>query len=113
MTRTGASAEDAAARYLEERGLKVLARNYRCRFGEIDLIARDGKALVFVEVRYRSSAAFGGAIESITSAKRAKLLKTARHYMAAQNEFPACRFDAVLLNGDTGRAEWIRDAFGE
>jgi putative endonuclease len=113
MTSQGASAEDAAARFLASRGMKLLERNYRCRFGEIDLVARDGKTLVFVEVRYRRNAAFGGAIESITPAKREKLLKAARHYMASRNTFPACRFDAVLLNGDTGGIEWIPDAFGE
>jgi putative endonuclease len=113
MTRPGASAEDAAARFLENQGLKVLERNYRCRFGEIDLVAKDGKILVFVEVRFRSGTSFGGAIESITPAKRGKLLKAARHYMAAHNAFPACRIDAVLLIGDTDHIEWIRDAFGE
>jgi putative endonuclease len=113
MTSPGASAEDEAARYLAGRGMTLLERNYRCRFGEIDLVARDGRTLVFVEVRYRRSAAFGGAIESITPAKRERLLKAARHYMVVRNSFPACRFDAVLLNGDTGQIEWIPDAFGE
>jgi putative endonuclease len=113
MTGLGASAEDAAAAFLTARGLKLVERNYRCRFGEIDLILRDGRTLVFVEVRFRASAAFGGAGESITAGKRQKLLRTARHYMAAHREFPACRFDAVLLNGDIGNVEWVANAFGD
>lgn len=113
MSVRGALAEDAAADFLTGRGLTLLERNYRCRFGEIDLIMRDGPALVFVEVRYRRNKFFGGAVESITSGKREKLLLTARHYMSARKEIPECRFDAVLLNGDTGDLEWIQNAFGE
>ena len=113
MSGRGALAEEAAAEFLKERGLRLLERNYSCRFGEIDLIMRDGQTVVFVEVRYRRSKSFGGAIESITAAKREKLLRTARHYMAATQEFPACRFDAVLLSGDTQELEWIENAFGE
>ena len=65
----------------------------------------------FVEVRQRRSAAFGGAAESITARKRARLIATARHYLALRTHCPACRFDAVLIDGD-GRLQWIRDAFG-
>lgn len=113
MSGKGLAAEDAAAAFLAGRGLELLQRNYRCRFGEIDLVLRDGRTLVFVEVRYRGSRTFGGAAESITSSKREKLLRTARHYMAAHGQFPACRFDAVLLNGDTSDIEWVPNAFGE
>ncbi len=113
MSGRGALAEDNAAEFLKGRGLRLLERNYRCRFGEIDLIMRDGRTLVFVEVRYRRNKSFGGAIESITAAKREKLLRTVRHYMAATQEFPACRFDAVLLSGDTQELEWIENAFSE
>ena len=113
MSEQGALAEDAAAEFLSTRGLRMVTRNYRCRFGEIDLIMRDGTALVFVEVRYRRSRSYGGAGESITGAKREKLLRTAKHYLAASNELPACRFDAVLLSGDTHEIEWIKNAFGE
>lgn len=108
----GPEAERAAADHLAQRGLALIARNYRCRFGEIDLIMRDGETLVFVEVRMRSSSAFGGAAESITLSKRAKLLSAARHYLGHTGVFEDCRFDAVLLNDDTD-IEWIRDAFGE
>jgi putative endonuclease len=113
MSERGAQAEDAAEDFLTHRGLKLLERNYRCRFGEIDLIMSDGHTIVFVEVRYRRNNTFGGSVESITAAKRTKLLRTARHFMAAKKEFPACRFDAVLLTGDTHEIEWIENAFGE
>ncbi|HEX8873613.1 MAG TPA: YraN family protein [Nitrosospira sp.] len=92
----------------------LIERNYRCRFGEIDLIMRDGMVVVFVEVRMRASQTFGGAAGSITLSKQAKLMRTARRYLAALNTVPPCRFDAVLLSGNGGRdIEWIRNAFGE
>lgn len=113
MSSKGTIAEDAAAEFLVGRGLELLQRNYRCRFGEIDLVLREGRTLVFVEVRYRGSRSFGSAAESITAAKREKLLRAARHYMAAHRQFPSCRFDAVLLNGDIPDIEWVMNAFGE
>lgn len=109
----GAEAEALAAAFLEARGLKIVSRNYRCRLGEIDLIARDGATTVFVEVRRRASQSFGGAGASITRAKRLKLLKAARHYMSRLRTLPQCRFDALLIDGEPPRIEWIRDAFGE
>jgi putative endonuclease len=108
----GQQAEDVALEFLRGHGLKLIERNYRCRFGEIDLVMRDAAVLVFVEVRMRRSRAFGGALGSITSAKRSRLLAAARHYLSSQGAIPACRFDALLLNGD-GDIEWLRDAFGE
>jgi putative endonuclease len=109
----GARAEALAAAFLVERGLKLVARNFRTRLGEIDLIARDGATLVFVEVRRRRSSAFGGAAASITPTKRARLVATARAYLARLPREPACRFDAVLIDGDAPpRIEWQRDVFG-
>lgn len=114
MTHTGEAAEQLAAAYLERQGLRVVERNYRCRLGEIDLIMRDGSALVFVEVRLRSSGNFGGAAESITLRKQKKILQAARHYLAGQRSLPPCRFDAVLLGGlEDGAIEWIKNAFTE
>lgn len=111
--RRGEQAEALAADFLRGEGLRIAGRNYRCRFGEIDLIARDGDTLVFVEVRSRSDAAFGGAAASINPAKREKLLKAARHYLAGISPAPPCRFDAVLLTGEPPRLEWIRNAIEE
>jgi putative endonuclease len=110
----GARAEALAAAFLIERGLEIVARNYRTRRGEIDLIARDAGALVFVEVRQRRSSAFGGAAASITVAKRVRLIAAARAYLATLQREPACRFDAVLIDGATSaRIEWLRDVFGD
>ncbi len=114
MNERGKDAEARAAKFLESQGLQIVERNYRGRYGEIDLIARDGKTLVFVEVRARASNAFGGAAASITAAKRSKLTRTALQYLATLGRTPPCRFDAVLMrNGATGAepVEWIRDAF--
>ncbi|MEP7208093.1 MAG: YraN family protein [Casimicrobiaceae bacterium] len=107
---TGAAAEALAARYLGARGLAVVARNWKTRRGEIDLIVRDGATLVFVEVRLRRSAQFGGAAASITARKRARLIAAAEHYLAALPVAPPCRFDAILLDDlGSGRIEWLRD----
>ena len=113
MNPRGEQAETLAADFLRKAGLRIAGRNYRCRFGEIDLIARDGKTLVFVEVRSRANTAYGGAAASITRAKREKLLKTARHYLAGITPTPPCRFDAVLLSGEPPRIEWLRNAIEE
>ena len=113
MIHRGRHAENLAALFLQQQGLKLIARNYRCRFGEIDLIAREGKILVFVEVRMRASDRFGGAAASITAGKRRKLLRTARHYLAGAAHTPACRFDALLVNGADNSVQWLQNAFGE
>jgi putative endonuclease len=109
----GAAAEALAASYLATRGLTIVQRNYRRRGGEIDLIARDGEVLVFVEVRLRRNRAFGTAAESITAAKRRRLRLAARHYLARLGREPPCRFDAVLLDAlETENIEWLRGVEG-
>jgi putative endonuclease len=113
MNRRGVPAEGLAAAFLEREGLRIVERNYRCRFGEIDLVARSGPVLVFVEVRARSSEAFGGAAGSITGTKRRRLVAAARHYLARHRVDRACRFDVVLVRGREGAIEWLADAFGE
>jgi len=109
----GQLAENLAARFLERQGLTLLARNVRCAGGELDLVCRDGKTLVFVEVRLRRNAAFGGAAASITARKQQRVILAARHYLAAHGASSAtehaCRFDCVLLDGE--RIDWLRDAF--
>jgi putative endonuclease len=107
--RVGSEAEDAAARFLERRGLQVVARNFRTRFGEIDLVARDGASLVFVEVRLRSSARFGGGAGSIDAGKRRKVVRAARIYLSRVRPEPPCRFDVVTLDGAS--PQWLRGAF--
>lgn len=107
----GKAGEDAAAAYLIGQGLRPVARNWRCRGGEIDLVMRDGAVLVFVEVRVRKDARYGGAAASIDAAKQGRLVRAARLYLAGLAELPPCRFDAVLI--EAGRLTWLRDAFRE
>ena len=110
MIERGEQAEKRAAEFLRDRGLMILERNWRCRFGEIDLVARDGDTLVFVEVRARGSRSHGGAAESISTAKRRRLTATANQYLARARRQVPCRFDALLIEAE-GRIEWIRNAF--
>jgi putative endonuclease len=112
MNRAGARAEDRCAELLRGAGLLLVERNWRCRLGEIDLIAEEGDTTVFAEVRMRSGGFFGGAAESVTAAKRARLLAAARLYLA-RRPGAQCRFDVFLIDGADSRVQWIRDAFGE
>ena len=109
----GRQAEDLAARFLEKKKLRIIARNYRCRGGEIDLVCRDGKVLVFVEVRLRQNTAFGGAAASVTAIKQRRIILAAQHFLmtnALTND--DCRFDCILMNDTSGNdIEWLRDAF--
>ena len=114
--KTGDDAERIAERFLTTHGLKLVARNYRCRYGEIDLIMQDCESLVFVEVRLRKplhgKVDFGGALASITTSKQAKIIATAQHYLAGMKQLPPCRFDVVLLNGlNVTNVEWLKGAF--
>lgn len=106
--------EAAARRWLESKGLRFIAANVRVRGGEIDLIMRDGKTTVFVEVRYRRSGLYGGAAASVTRSKQHKLLQTARLWLARHNgsfDTVDCRFDVVAFTGN--EVEWIKDAFND
>jgi len=107
----GRRAEALCARLLEAAGLALVERNFRSRLGEIDLIAREGNTLVFCEVRLRRNTSFGGAAESITWAKQARIAAAARFYLIGKPESD-CRFDVMLLDGlEPQRVHWIRDAF--
>lgn len=112
MIHKGSNAENLAAIFLGQNKLRLVARNYRCRFGEIDLIMQDDDTLVFVEVRMRSSDHYGGAAASITPRKQAKLIQTARYYLSQQDNDMLCRFDAILISGNS-EIEWIQNAFDE
>ncbi len=107
----GLQAEQIAATFLINHGLSLVAQNYHCRFGEIDLIMQEAETLVFVEVRLRTSHQFGGAAESITQQKQHKLIATAQHFLQTQPNHP-CRFDAILMNkANLHDIEWLRNAF--
>lgn len=106
----GAQAEQVAAQYLQKNGLKLVQTNFHSRFGEIDLILRDGETLVFAEVRQRSRGDFGGAAASIDARKQKRLVLTAQHYLSGLVHTPPCRFDAVLLDA-ADNVEWVKNAF--
>lgn len=108
---TGLAAEKLAATFLVSHGLKMVAQNYHCRYGEIDLIMTEAKTLVFIEVRLRTNTQFANAATSITPQKQKKLILTAQHYLQAHGE-QLCRFDAVLMSRvNLQDLEWIRNAF--
>jgi putative endonuclease len=112
----GAAAEALAAEYLSAHGLQVLARNVRCKVGELDLLCRDGEVLVVVEVRQRSRRDYGGALASVTGRKRRKIIRATRYLLEAAPQWRnhRLRFDVVGVQGLPDGApdlEWVKDAF--
>lgn len=103
--------EQKAADYLRGQGLYIKEMNYRCKFGEIDIIARDGEYLVFVEVKYRSDERSGGAVEAVNYWKRKIISRVAKYYLMTHYNSVnlACRFDVVGINGK--RINWVKNAF--
>jgi len=109
---TGAEAELWVAKHLQAHGLKLIAQNYRCRFGEINLIMQDGPTMVFIEVRLRRRHDYGGAAASIDNRKQQRIIRTAQQYLTGINHLPPCRFDVVLMDGAQGQnVQWIKNAF--
>jgi putative endonuclease len=112
----GAEAEARAADYLQAQGLLVIARNLRCKAGELDLVCLDGEILVIVEVRQRGRADFGGALASVTWHKQRKLVRATQFYWQRLPKWRTrrLRFDVVALQGQADAAQqvtWIKDAF--
>lgn len=116
VRRPGGGGEDLACEHLARRGLRVLARNYRCRAGEIDVVAADGATIVFVEVKERGSDSHGTAVEAVTPAKRQRVVRAARHWAARHGaQGGSFRFDVVSIDwGPEGpRVRHDEGAFGE
>ncbi|MCZ6643808.1 MAG: YraN family protein [Gammaproteobacteria bacterium] len=111
----GAWAEHEAQGYLEARGLKLVRRNYRCKFGEIDLVMMDGDIVAFVEVRYRANTKFGAGFETVSYTKQRRLITAAGSFLSRHRRFSrrCCRFDVVSVTGGNCNLHflWIRDAF--
>jgi putative endonuclease len=110
----GKEIETEVCHFLQKQGLRLVERNYHCRGGEIDLIMQDRLTLVFVEVRYRKSSGFGGALASIDMHKQSRIIHTASHYLQRHDSaFEACRFDVVGVSPDGKRYkfQWVKDAF--
>lgn len=109
----GSHYEDMAAAYLTAAGMTILKRNFRCRFGEIDIIASDRGTVVFVEVKYRSGRKAGDPLEAVGIRKQQKIIATAMYYIssAGRGFYASYRFDVIGIRGD-GSIEHIRNAFG-
>lgn len=116
-TEAGRRGEDLACRHLQSQGLELLERNYRCRAGEIDLVMLDGRTLVLVEVRSRTSNSHGSAAATVGARKQRRFTLAARHLMLTRPQYRrlAARFDVVAIDpapgGESTRLTWIRDAF--
>ncbi len=97
----GASAEHLAAELLVQRGYRIVERNFRCGSGELDIVARDGEVLCFIEVRSRSNADHGHAVEAVDRKKQRQVARVAMHYIGLRNpQFDRSRFDVVAVTGD-------------
>ena len=112
----GAQAEQLAAGYLQARGLELLARNLRCRAGEIDLVCLEGELLAIVEVRQRCGEDFGGALASVTAVKQRRIIRAARFFLRRRPQWRnrAIRFDVLAVQGSPQGAHhiiWVKDAF--
>ena len=108
--RTGTRYEQAAGFFLEQIGYGVLEYNYRCRFGEIDIIAKDGICLVFCEVKYRSGREKGSPLEAVDNRKQQRIFRCASHYLAGRGlEDVPCRFDVIGIEGTA--VTHIKNAF--
>lgn len=106
----GQTAEQQAYEYLLAQGLKPVCRNFSCKQGELDLVMQDKQTLVIVEVRFRKNDHFGGALESITSKKKARIIIATQYYLATHEVNSPIRFDVVAISPKQG-LNWIQNAF--
>ena len=113
MKQVGSKGEDLAAEFLKGKGYRIIGRNYKTPIGELDIIAKDGETLVFIEVKTRSSNAFGYPFEAVDSRKKHKLKNLALFYLKNQKKNCAARFDVISINltGTKKEIEHIKDAF--
>ena len=105
---SGQIGEDEALAYLQQHGLTLIERNFRCKGGEIDLVMQDGATLVFVEVRKRADKNHGGAAASVTPAKQKRLIVAAHIFLQRYKMPPACRFDVIAI--DATEMSWLKNA---
>lgn len=106
----GAQAEQQACEFLISQGLTLIERNFRSPYGELDLIMKDDKTLVIVEVRFRKNDKFGSALESVTHSKQAKISATTEIYLNSHTQSMPIRFDVVGISG-SGELQWVKNAF--
>ncbi len=106
----GCEYEKQALSFLLQQGQTLIARNYWCKWGELDLLMDEKGVLVVVEVRYRKNARYGSALESITSTKQARIIAATKHYIVAKKVDQPIRFDVIAITGDTS-PQWVKNAF--
>ena len=106
----GDLAEQQACEFLRAQGLQLVCKNFSCRYGEIDLIMQEGEIIVIVEVKFRSSTAFGGAVASVTAKKRTKIIHTTQYYLSTYAIKNQIRFDVIAIEPESG-INWIKNAF--
>jgi len=111
--RLGEKGEGVAVQFLKKQGYKIITQNYKTRIGEIDIIAREGDTLVFVEVKTRESIAYGKPFEAVDYFKKRKIVNVAMLYLKKMKEIPPCRFDVISICYEQGKpdCELIKDAF--
>jgi len=112
----GKQAEQYACQFILAQGLQIIAQNWYCRQGEIDIIARDDDTVIFIEVRYRKRAEYGNGAESVHYYKRKRIISCARHYIHTHPATEKCmiRFDVFSMSKDSDgqfNSHWIQDAF--
>jgi len=110
----GFKQENIALKFLKKRGLKLIEQNYNTKLGEVDLIMREGNTIIFIEVRYRRSSAYGSACESVTYYKQQKIIKASTVYLQRNNLYDRVniRFDIIAISSDSIHPiEWVKNAF--
>jgi len=109
----GYEAENKAVEFLRKQGMTICATNFRCKMGEIDIIAKDGTILIFAEVRYRKNLAFGTPAETVNFTKQKKLIRASQYYLQRHNPDLPCRFDIIEIYGANHQTgiNWVKDAF--
>ena len=115
VNNAGKIAEDIAAQYLSNEGLKLISRNFHCRFGEIDLIGLDKEILTFIEVRYRKSEQYLAVVETIDEHKCRKIIISSEYYLSKHKSYRShqCRYDVIAITGELNKPviKWIKNAF--
>ena len=106
----GEKSEQLACEFLLKQGLQSIEKNFSCKYGELDLIMRDIQTLVIVEVRFRKSSKFGGALESITHKKQSRIMATTQYYLQKNKINSPIRFDVITMSNDAD-INWIKNAF--
>jgi putative endonuclease len=106
----GEKSEQLAYDYLLKQGLLLINKNFRCKYGELDLIMKDAETLVIVEVRHRKSNKYGGALESISQKKQSRIIATTQYYLSTHKVNSPVRFDVIAMSNDTD-INWIKNAF--